>query len=200
MATSTSNYAPLLVAAGVGALLGALILRPKAERSPGSQPTADDLIKKYNLQPHPEGGYFVETFRAASTVSATQGTRSALTSIYFLVMPGSISRMHRLAHSDEVWSFYLGGPMTVVEISKDGVLKKTTLGADVNYGELVQHVVPAGSWFGSYPNEGSAYSFVGCMVGPGFDFADFELGSRSALLAQYPQHEGEIVKLTEGLP
>lgn len=90
--------------------------------------------------------------------------------------------------------------MTVVELI-DGEAKCTTLGQDVLNGQLVQYTVRKGTWFGSFPNEGSAYSFVGCTVAPGFEFEDFELGSsREKLLREFPDAEELVVKLTEGLP
>ena len=90
--------------------------------------------------------------------------------------------------------------MTVVEISTDGTLTKTTLGQDVLQEQKVQHLVKAGTWFGSFPNKGTTFSFVGCTVAPGFDFCDFQLGSRSKLIDEYPQHFKDIEMLTEGLP
>ena len=163
------------------------------------QPTVAELTSKYNLQPHPEGGYFAETYRSAKTVEAEYGTRNASTAIYFLITPGCVSRFHKIA-ADEMWHFYIGGPMTVVEISTDGTLTKTTLGQDVLQEQKVQHLVKAGTWFGSFPNKGTTFSFVGCTVAPGFDFCDFQLGSRSKLIDEYPQHFKDIEMLTEGLP
>ena len=91
--------------------------------------------------------------------------------------------------------------MTVLEIDeKDGTLKKTVLGNDILNDEQVQYVVKANTWFGSYPNPGTSFSFVGCTVAPGFEFEDFELASRSALISKFPQHKDEISKLTVGLP
>jgi len=160
----------------------------------------EGLVSKFDLKPHPEGGYYTETFRGEASVQASYGTRSSGTAIYFLITPGSVSRLHRIS-ADEVWHFYLGGPMTVLELDPaDGTLRKTVLGQDVMAGELVQYTVEAGTWFGSYPNPGSAFSFVGCTVCPGFDFQDFELASRQALSDQFPQHAEDIAMLTEGLP
>ena len=93
--------------------------------------------------------------------------------------------------------------MTVVELV-DGTAKCTTLGQDVlaESPQVVQYVVKANTWFGSFPNDGTPYSLVGCTVAPGFDFADFELGSHAALLAEFPSEEAKplIEKLTVGLP
>ena len=171
-----------------------------------------ELKARFSLQPHPEGGFYAETYRSELRVSTPFGERSASTAINFLITPEAVSRMHRLK-ADECWHFYLGGPMQVVELHPDGEPAKrltvTTLGSDVLAGQCVQHIVRANTWFGSLPCEGSGYSFVGCTVAPGFEFVDFELGSRASLLAEYEQTAGEaaneegralISKLTEGLP
>ena len=163
------------------------------------QETVSELKDMYNLLPHPEGGFYAETYRSVLNVNASYGTRSASTAIYFLITPGSVSRLHKIA-ADECWHFYKGGSMTVLEIDSTGKLTRTILGHDLLNGEKVQHVVKAGTWFGSYPNKGTGYSFVGCTVAPGFDFQDFELASRSTLIKQFSQHEKEIKMLTEGLP
>lgn len=143
----------------------------------------------------------METYRAATYVTAQYGTkqvsRSASTGIYFLICPGNVSRLHRI-QSDEMWHFYLGGPMTVVELDNshpDGY-KATVIGQDITKGQVVQYVVKAGVWFGSYPNEGTLFSFVGCSVAPGFDFSDFELADRAELLTDFPKAATIIEKLT----
>ena len=138
----------------------------------------------------------METYRSSENVPTERGERSASTAIYFLITPGSVSRLHRIL-SDEVWHFYAGGPLEVVELI-DGKAKITKIGLED--GCIPQYVVKAGTWFGSYPCEGSKYSLVGCTVAPGFDFQDFELGSRAKLLADFPDAKDTIVKLTEGLP
>ena len=164
--------------------------------------TESDIIQqikeKYEMLPHPEGGFFKETYRSEDRINASYGERVCATAIYFLITPGSVSRLHRI-RADEVWHFYLGGPMTVVEL-KDGAAKSTTLGQDILNGQLVQYTVKAGTWFGSFPNEGSQFSFVGCTVSPGFEFEDFELGSRVKLLEEFPGAKDLVTKLTEGLP
>lgn len=161
--------------------------------------TAQELIKLYNLEAHPEGGYFKETYRAKGAITKEalpknfKGDRNYSTAIYFLLPEGSKSKLHRL-HSDEVFHFYLGGPLTVVQISPEGKVEKIILGQDVKAGEKLQHVVPAGYWFGAYPNPGVAFSFIGTTVAPGFDFQDFELGSRAELLKQFPKAK-EVIEL-----
>lgn len=167
-----------------------------------AQAEVDELIRAYRLEPHPEGGYFSESYRAKELVDKSAlpvrfaGPRVHSTAIYFLLPEGKKSSLHRIA-ADEVWHFYLGGPLVIVEISPEGVVRETKLGRDFKNGEHLQHVVPAGFWFGAHPLTGSGYSFVGCTVAPGFDFADFELAEREALLRLYPQAEAQIRRLTD---
>lgn len=156
-----------------------------------------ELIEQLQLAPHPEGGYFRETYRAAESVGATAlfrrftGERSISTAIYFLLEAGQCSHLHRI-RSDEVWHFYAGDPLDVMEIDGAGELKVTRIGT----GGVYQHVVPAGVWFGAAPAEGGRFALVGCTVAPGFDFADFELADRAALLREYPRHQDWIRRLT----
>ena len=124
--------------------------------------------------------------------------RANSTAIYFLMTCENVSHMHRIK-SDEMWHFYLGGPMTVVELREDGEAKCTVLGPDIfdkQNPQVVQYLVKKDTWFGSFPNPGSDYSFVGCTVAPGFDFADFELGDREKLLSEFPKATELITKLT----
>jgi predicted cupin superfamily sugar epimerase len=163
--------------------------------------SAASIVKFLALAPHPEGGYFRETYRAAATLPAAAlpggfaGPRAAATAIYYLLEAGQCSRLHRIK-SDEVWHFYLGDPLVIVEIDAGSVLRETVLGIDFQAGSVPQHVVPAGSWFGAQPAAGSGFALVGCTVAPGFDFADFELADPAALLAEYPRHAGWIRRLT----
>jgi predicted cupin superfamily sugar epimerase len=160
--------------------------------------SAEDVIRKFDLQRHPEGGYFKEAYRSSEIISREalpsryNGDRSFSTSIYFLLPSGTVSRLHRIA-SDEVWHFYLGGPLELLQISPNGKMEKLMLGQDVAAGQKVQHVVPAGYWFGARPADGSAYSFVGCTVAPGFDFADFELADPRDLSRSFPLLRKEIL-------
>lgn len=124
-------------------------------------------------------------------------TRRASTAIYFLLPKDTCSRFHRLK-SDELWHFYLGGPLTVVELDEDTKLAKTTvLGQDVLKGQKLQHAVPANTWFGAFPNEGTVYSFVGCSVAPGFEYTDFEIAEKQQLLKEFPEASSFINKLTQ---
>lgn len=103
--------------------------------------------------------------------------------------------MHRIL-ADEMWHFYLGDPLILVQISPQGQVDVVTLGHDIAAGQRVQHVVPGGYWFGAMPAAKSNYALVGCTVSPGFDFADFELGERQALLQAFPQARDWIEQLT----
>lgn len=149
------------------------------------------LIADYQLMRHPEGGYFRETYRAQATLPNT--TRSLCTAIYYLLPSGERSLLHRI-DADELWHFYRGDPLLVVELQPHGPAKMTRLGAAP--GEHLQHLVPAGTWFGALPAPGSAYSLVGCTVSPGFEFSTFELGERAALLRQFPEARASIEALT----
>ncbi len=167
-----------------------------------AQKTAAYWVEKYEMQPHPEGGYFAETYRAAEQIPQAalpgrfNGGRAFSTAIYFLLEGHHFSALHRI-QADEVWHFYTGGPLQIFVIHPgSGVLEIIRLGPHPEGGEVFQAVVPAGAWFGSRPVAGGAYSLVGCTVAPGFDFADFELAERAALLAEFPQHEKVIEDLT----
>ena len=149
------------------------------------------------MQPHPEGGYFAETYRAAERIPQSalpgrfSGDRAFSTAIYFLLESHHVSALHRI-QSDEVWHFYAGGPLEVFVISPTGSLTVIRLGNNPERGEVFQAVVPAGCWFGSKPAPGSAYALVGCTVAPGFDFADFELAEPDMMVAEFPQHRDVI--------
>jgi predicted cupin superfamily sugar epimerase len=104
--------------------------------------------------------------------------------------------------SRKVWHFYLGGKMSIIELTSDTeqMYKETVLGQNIVEGEIQQLVVKRDTWFGCFPAKGTHFSFVGCTVSPGFDFQDFELGSRAKLLEEFPNAGEVIIKLTEGLP
>ncbi len=161
---------------------------------------AEALIRRFKLQAHPEGGFFCQTYRSEETIKKEglparfTGDRHISTAIYFLLDKGNFSAFHRIK-SDECWHFYAGRPLLIYEIGPEAELKVTRLGSDIENGALYQHVVPAGVWFASEPAPGSDFSFVGCTVAPGFDFADFELAKAKELTAVYPAHENMIRRL-----
>jgi len=154
--------------------------------------TAEQLIRLLDLKPHPEGGYYRETYRAP----APPGSRRAYsTAIYYLLVPGAVSKFHRLA-SDEVFHFYQGDPVTWVLLHEGGKMEKNEMGSLLDYKQRVQMVVPAGTWFGGYLNEGGSFALMGTTVAPGFEFEDFQLAAREELLAGFPNAEKEIIRLT----
>jgi predicted cupin superfamily sugar epimerase len=159
----------------------------------------DELIDHFKMTRHPEGGAFAENYRSELEVSAAlfEEPRRASTGIYFLLGQGEFSAFHRIK-SDEMWHFYLGGPLRIVEMDPAGRLQETTLGRDIHQGQSLTHVVKAGRWFASHPAPESDFSFVGCTVAPGFDFQDFELADRLELSSLFPEHEATIARLTRG--
>lgn len=159
--------------------------------------TPEQLIARFNMLPHPEGGYYCETYRSELSITAhhSNSTRSASTGIYFLLTAGNFSALHRIK-SDELWHFYLGDAIEVVELSPDGQWHVTRVGNNIEAGEVPQHVVKAGHWFGSRVVPGKEFGLVGCTVAPGFDFADFELASRESLMIDYPEWKKEITRWT----
>ncbi|AKF09124.1 cupin domain-containing protein [Sandaracinus amylolyticus] len=154
-------------------------------------PTADELATQLGLAPHPEGGFYRETYRASTMVDTPRGPRAASTAIYFLVPRGAFSALHRIA-SDEVWHHYAGAALRVVRIAEDGARGDLVIGP----GGAPQGVVEAGAWFGATIEGDGDWALVGCTVAPGFDFADFELAQRADLIARFPQHAQVITALT----
>jgi uncharacterized protein len=164
-------------------------------------PGAARWIEALGLRPHPEGGHYRETYRAADVLPAgvlpgrPEGPRAVSTAIYFLLVAGECSRLHRIS-SDELWHFYAGTSLSLYVLHRHGSLTRFTLGTRIERGEQPQAYVPAGCWFGAAVEDTDGYALVGCTVAPGFDFADLELGARAALLDEFPQHRVIIERLT----
>jgi uncharacterized protein len=154
---------------------------------------ARSLVAALGLAPHPEGGFYRETFRAPLRVEAPQGARAASTSIYFLLPAGTFSALHRV-RSDEVWHHYDGDPLELHMIDDAGCHTTTRLGRAIARGQRPQVVVPGGVWQAAIP-AGDAYALCGCTVAPGFDFADFEMPAREALVRRFPGLRDVIEKL-----
>jgi len=158
------------------------------------------LIQKYNLEPHPEGGWYKQTYKSNEQIASEalperfSASRAFSTAIYFLLEQGNFSAFHRIK-SDECWHFYAGDPLLIYVIKPSGELKVISLGSDHEKGQLFQYVVPANCWFASRPAPESEYCFVGCTVSPGFEFDDFELADATELSAIYPQHKLIIIEL-----
>lgn len=163
--------------------------------------SADYWIEKLGLLAHPEGGFYKETYKSSDAVSAHylpdrfSGKRVFSTGIYFLLKSGHFSAFHKI-QSDEMWHFYEGHTLEIVYIDHTEILHIIKLGRNLDNGEVLQAVVPANTWFGSFLPEKSDYALVGCTVSPGFDFQDFELADRKVLTNLYPQFSDIIAKLT----
>ena len=158
------------------------------------------IIEHYKLIPHPEGGWYRETYKSDESIPAAclpstfKGDRSFSTAIYFLLAQGNFSAFHRIK-SDECWHFYYGDPLIIYIIHLNGVLETIRLGSNIENNEVFQFVVPANCWFASIPAEKSQFCFVGCTVSPGFDFEDFELAKADILSKSFPQHTSLITSL-----
>jgi predicted cupin superfamily sugar epimerase len=165
------------------------------------KPSAAYWIKKLQLTPHVEGGAFREVYKSDLVFPQTVlppafgGGRHACTSIYFLLEQGDFSSLHRIA-SDEIWHFYAGDSLLIYEIDITGLLLVHHLGCSMDNGEQFQCVIKAGSWFGAKLYQSGEYALTGCTVAPGFDYKEFELGTREKLLKQFPQHKLIIEEMT----
>ena len=184
---------------------------------------ARSWIEHLRLEPHPEGGYYRETYRSDLTLDGAalgggfDGRRSASTAIYFLLTGADVSRFHRI-RSDEVWHHQDGSPVTlwILDPSPGGdaspaaaagpavPIEQATLtsappvaGGPAPTGRP-QVVVPAGVWFGATVDDPQGYALMSCTVAPGFDFRDFELARRDDLLATWPDERAIIERLTLG--
>lgn len=150
----------------------------------------DKWIEKLELMPHPEGGYYKETFKSNQTLS---DNNAIYTSIYFLLEKHNISHFHRI-ESDEVWYYHAGQSLTVHMIHPDGQYEKVKVGPNVETGDMLQAIVPKGTIFASTVEGENDYALVGCMCAPGFQFEKFELFTQAELIKLYPQHEDIIRK------
>ena len=153
---------------------------------------AEVIIRQLNLKPHPEGGYYSESYRSTGillplgAVPALPGERNFSTAIYFLLTRGSFSAFHRI-RQDEIWHFYKGSPLTIHVLTAGGKYVVHRLGNRLEKGERPQVVVAGGDWFAAALSNGKGdYALVGCTVAPGFDFSDFEIAHREALLREFP--------------
>jgi uncharacterized protein len=163
--------------------------------------TAEYWIEKLNLQKHPEGGYFSETYRNNESIKKEHlperynGDKCFSTLIYYLLKENDLSHFHRLK-SDEIWHFYSGSPLIVHLIDENGNYKSVLLGSNIETGEMFQFVIPRNTWFGAEVKDKSSFSLIGCTVSPGFDFDDFELGKKRDLSDKYPRYINIINYLT----
>jgi len=159
------------------------------------------IIKHLGMAPHPEGGFFRETYRSSEAIAGSalagryNGGRSISTAIYFLLTGDTFSAFHRL-RSDELWHYYSGDAVRLHMIHKDGRHEQVVVGPDLEAGQFPQAVIPAGCWFAARVEQTNGYILLGCTVAPGFDFSDFELARREELTRQFPQHQQIIQSFT----
>lgn len=162
---------------------------------------AKELIKHFDLQSHPEGGYFKETYRSKEEILSKdlgegfEGNRNYCTSIYFLLTSDKFSAFHKISQ-DEIWHFYTGTTLKLHQISPDGEYSFVMIGNDFTNGEVPQYTVPAHHYFAAEVLEKDSFSFVGCTVSPGFDFRDFVLPTYVTLSKEFPKHSKIITQLT----
>jgi predicted cupin superfamily sugar epimerase len=164
--------------------------------------SAEEIIQCLQLEPHPcEGGFFRETYRSRLSIPASalpseySSGRSASTAIYYLLTPGTFSEMHRLP-TDEVFHFYLGDSVEMLQLHPDGRGEVICLGSDLAAGERPQVLAPGGTWQGSRLMPGGRWALLGTTVAPGFEFADYTSGRRSELVATFPGFAELITALT----
>lgn len=154
--------------------------------------TADQIKSLLHLEPHPiEGGSFRRTYTSAAALQLPRGIRPAGSAIYYLLEPGTFSEMHVL-DSDELFHFYLGDPVEMLQLLPDGRSAVFTLGSDLAAGHNVQLLVPAGVWQGTRLIGDGKVALLGCSVTPGFDFADYRNAPASELIAQWPKEAERI--------
>ncbi len=165
--------------------------------------TAQRLIERLHLRPHPEGGYYRETYRSSESVAQGalpgryNGSRTFGTAVYYLLTAETCSAIHRV-QTDEVWHFYCGDSVELLQLMPDGSGTLTTLGTDIERGMHPQAIVLQGIWQGARLAQGGKYALLGTTVAPGFEFTDFQLGYRNALLHAYAPFNDVIIALTRG--
>lgn len=183
--------------------------------------SASEVVKKLDLQPHPDGGFYLETLRDTSILlsksnlpSPYKVDRAVSTAIYFLLPSGSVARLHRIPCA-ETFHYYLGEPITVVELDeRDGRVKLTCVGPNLLEDQHPQYTVPPYLWFGSFPTKDATihhdgqeikvtgrdaenhFSLLGVTCAPAFQYQDSELANRSELIGKFPEYESLITLLT----
>ncbi|TZF83060.1 cupin domain-containing protein [Pedobacter sp. BS3] len=156
--------------------------------------SAQTLIQQLQLQKHPEGGFYRETYRCSDTLTSSNKTRNVSTAIYYLLENADRSHFHRI-QSDELWFFHQGATVEIIMLT-DGQSTSILLGNNLEQGEVPQVIIPANTWFAARLKHANGYALVSCTVAPGFDFADFELAGKESLLQQYPHSKILIDDLT----
>jgi predicted cupin superfamily sugar epimerase len=164
--------------------------------------TAEQIIEFLGMKPLPkEGGFYVETYRCRDKIEKAalparyNGDRNLSTAIFYLLTPNTFSALHRVK-SDEIFHFYSGDPVTMLQLHPDGTSEIITLGQEISHGQKVQVIVPQDSWQGCFLNDGGKFALMGTTVAPGFETADFKPAQRQDLLQRYPGQQDLIIRLT----
>lgn len=163
--------------------------------------TVERIIDILKLEPHPEGGYYTQTYKTDESLPGDYlperygGSRSFGTAIYYLLTPDTFSTMHRVK-SDELFHFYSGDPVEMLQLFPDGTGKTVIIGSNLEEGMLPQVIVPRGVWQGCRLLPGGEYALMGTTVSPGFEFSDYEEAKRSVLIRHYPAFDHLIIALT----
>ena len=164
----------------------------------------EKIINLLHLSPLPvEGGYYIQTYRASEHIPRNalpdryKEARPFSTAIYYLLTEeeDSFSCLHTLP-TDEIWHFYLGDPVELLQLNQDGTGKLVVLGQDIESGQHLQHMVPSGSWQGARLVPGGSWALMGTTMAPGFEFQDFRAGDRTELIRDYPEFHALIIALT----
>jgi len=162
---------------------------------------ANQIIDALKLEPLPEeGGFFRESYRAKETIPGNalpkhNGSRNFSTLIYYLITPEEFSGLHRVKASDEIFHFYLGDPVEMIQINESGELDKIIMGQKIPEQSL-QAVVNSNVWQGTKLVSGGKWALLGCSVAPGFEYADFEIKTQAEFLNLFPQHRSDILRFT----
>jgi len=158
--------------------------------------TAEEIKSLLRLEPHPiEGGSYRRTYTSAAVLELPRGNRPSTTAIYYLLEPSTFSEMHVL-ESDEIFHFYYGDPVEMLQLFPDGRSAVFALGPDLQAGQQVQLLVPAGVWQGTRLIGNGRVALLGCTVTPGFDFADYRNAPSDELIARWPDQADWIRALT----
>jgi uncharacterized protein len=163
--------------------------------------TAEQIRELLQMRPHPiEGGFFAETYRGVPVVPQSllpgyPGDRAISTAIYYLLTPDAFSAMHRV-RGDEMFHFYLGDPVEMLQLKEDGSGEVIVLGQDIAAGMRLQHNVPGGVWQGSRVRAGGKYALLGTTMAPGFEYEDYETGTLRELSSQFPKYSAMVAALT----
>ncbi len=157
--------------------------------------TSEFYIENLQLLPHPEGGYYKETYRSEKEISVEgfEGNRNTSTAIYFLLKDAEKSHLHRIK-SDEIWFFHEGTSIEII-VFYNNEYSIYTLGRELDKGEVYQLTVPAGAWFGARIKDAKGFVLVSCTVAPGFDFADFELAEYKKISREFPAYDSILKEM-----